>query len=192
MAVQVFFHPVLLSLSCVLVYHASDSAPSFLFWKFIIDELARLRPRVSFFYSVLSSLSCVLAYSASDSAPIFFFALPKKKTVAGGQKKKGALYGLSKGSIQPGLLAAAHACRASSKGLCAPPDAQPLTLAVCAAWQRHCRFHSVRLNGEKAENLLKRPAMLRRTIRDSAMPHLPNPTAQTSAAFVRWKGDAAA
>ena len=79
----------------------------------------------------------MLTYSASDSAPIFFFALPKKKTVAGGQKKKGALYGLSKVSIQPGLLAAAHACRASSKGLCAPPDAQPLTLAACAAWQSH-------------------------------------------------------
>ena len=119
---------------------------------------------------VLLSPSCVPVYSASDSAPIFFFALPKKKTVAGGQKKKGALYGLSKGSIQPGLLAAAHACRASSKGLCTPPDAQPLTLAVCAAWRCHYRFHSVRLNGEKAENLLQRPALLRRTARDSAMP----------------------
>ena len=145
-----------------------------------------------FFYSVLSSLSCVLAYSASDSAPIFFFALPKKKTVAGSQKKKGALYGLDKDTIHPGFQQTAGTYRASSKGLCAPPDAQPLTLAVCAAWRSHCRFHSVRLNGEKAENLLKRPALLCRTTRDSAMPHLPNPTAQTSAAFVRWKGDAAA
>ena len=148
--------------------------------------------RVSCFYSVLLSLSCVLAFSASDSAPIFFFALPKKKTVAGGQKKKGALYGLDKGTVQPGFRVTAGPYRASSKGLCALPDAQPLTLAVCAAWRCHCRFHSVRLNGEKAENLLKRPALLRRTTRDSAMPHLPNPTAQTSAAFVRWKGDAAA
>ena len=46
---------------------------------------------------VLLSLSCALAYSANDSAPIFFFALPKKKTVAGGQKKKGALMDSPKG-----------------------------------------------------------------------------------------------
>ena len=121
-------------------------------------------------HPVPSSLSCVLVCNASDSAPIFFFVLPKKKTVAGGQKKKGALCRLSKGSILLGLRATAGAYRASSKGLCASPDAQPLTLAVCAAWQCHCRFHSVRLNGEKAENLLKRPALLRRTTRDSAMP----------------------
>ena len=119
---------------------------------------------------LLLSLSCVPAFSASDSAPIFFFVLPKKKTAAGGQKKKGALYGLDKGPIQPDFQQTAGAYRASSKGLCAPPDAQPLTLAVCAAWRCHCRFHSVRLNGEKAENLLKRPALLRRTTRDSAMP----------------------
>ena len=119
---------------------------------------------------LLSSLSCVLAYSAGDSAPIFFFALPKKKTVAGGQKKKGALYGLSKGTVQPCFQVTAGARRASSKGLCAPPDAQPLTLAVYAVWRCHCRVHSVRLNREEAENLLKRPALLRRTTRDSAMP----------------------
>ena len=142
--------------------------------------------------SVFLSLSCIPVYSASESAPIFFFALPKKKTVAGGQKKKGALYGLDKGTVQQIFQRTAGAYRASSEGLCAPPDAQPLTLAVCAAWWCHCRFHIVRLNGEKAENLLKRPALPRRTTRDSAMPHLPNPTAQTSAAFVRWKGDAAA
>ena len=160
-------------------------------WLFV--SLLRAGRRAGLYLNlVLSSLSCVLVYSASDSAPIFFFALPKKKTVAGGQKKKGALYGLDKGPIHPDFRVTAGAYRASSKGLCAFPDAQPLTLAVCAAWQRHCRVHSVRLNGEKAENLLNRPALLRRTTRDSAMPHLPNPTAQTSAAFVRWKGDAAA
>ena len=119
---------------------------------------------------VLSSLSCVLVYSASDSAPIFFFALPKKKTVAGGQKKKGALCRLDKGPIQPGFRVTAGAYRASPKGLCAFPDAQPLTLVVIIVWWCHCRVHSVRLNGEKAENLLKRPALLRRTARDSAMP----------------------
>ena len=54
-------------------------------------------------HPVLLSLSCVPAFSAGDSAPIFFFALPKKKTAAGGQKKKGALYGLDKGPIQPGF-----------------------------------------------------------------------------------------
>ena len=151
-----------------------------------------MRMRGSCFYPALLSLSCVLTYRASDSAPIFFFVLPKKKTVAGGQKKKGALCCLSKGTVQPCFQVTAGARRASSEGLCAPPDAQPLTLAVCAAWRCHCRVHSVRLNGEKAENLLNRPALLRRTTRDSAMPHLPNPTAQTSAAFVRWKGDAAA
>ena len=112
----------------------------------------------------------MLVYHASDSAPIFFFALPKKKTVAGGQKKKGALYGLDKGPIHPDFRVTAGAYGASSKGLFAPPDAQPLTLAVCAARWCHCRFHSVRLNGEKAENLLKRPAFPRRTTRDSAMP----------------------
>ena len=144
------------------------------------------------FKSDSSLLSCVPVFRADNSAPIFFFALPKKKTVAGGQKKKGALYELSKGTIQPGFLQTAGAYGASSKGLCAPPDAQPLTLAVCAAWRCHCRFHSVRRDGEKAENLLNRPALPRRTTRDSAMPHLPNPTVQTSAAFVRWKGDAAA
>ena len=68
---------------------------------------------------------------------------------------------------------------ASSKGLCAFPDAQPLTLAVCAAWRCHFRAHSVRLNGEKAENLLKRPALPRRTTRDSAMsPGLPGSAAE--------------
>ena len=106
------------------------------------------------FHSGLASLSCLLICSASDSAPIFFFALPKKKTVAGGQKKKGALYGLDKGSIQQHFQRTAGAYRASSEGLCALPDARPLTLAVCAAWRCHCRVHSVRLNGEKAENLL--------------------------------------
>ena len=98
--------------------------------------------RVSCFYSVLLSLSCVLVYSASDSAPIFFFALPKKKMVAGGQKKKGALYGQDKDTIQPGFQVTAGAYRASSEGLCAFPDAQPLTLAVCAAWQSHWRSAS--------------------------------------------------
>ena len=127
-------------------------------------------PRSSCLCPVLLSLFCVQTYSASESAPIFFFALPKKKTVAGGQKKKGALYGLDKGTVQPGFLRTAGAYRASSKGLCAFPDAQPLTLAVCAARWCHCRFHSVRLNGEKAENLLKRPALPHRTTSDSAMP----------------------
>ena len=126
--------------------------------------------RGSCFYPALLSLSCVLTYRASDSAPIFFFVLPKKKTVAGGQKKKGALYGLDKGAIHPGFRQTAGAYRASSKGLCAPPDAQPLTLAVCAVWQCHCRVHSVRLNREEVENLLNRPALLRRTTRDSATP----------------------
>ena len=151
-------------------------------------------PAARFFclHPVLLSLSCVPAFSAGDTAPIFFFVLPKKKTVAGGQKKKGALYCRDKSPIQPGFQQTIGAYRASSKGLCASPDAQPLTLAVIIVWWCHCRFHSVRLNGEKAENLLNRPALPRRTTRDSAMPHLPNPTAQTSAAFVRWKGDAAA
>ena len=129
--------------------------------------------------SVLLSLSRILVDHASESAPIFFFALPKKKTAAGGQKKKGALYRLDKGTVQPGFRVTAGAYRASSKGLYAPPDAQPLTLAVCAAWRGHCRFHSVRLNGEKAENLLKRPALPRRTTRDSAMsPGLPGSAAE--------------
>ena len=88
-------------------------------------------------HPVLLSLSCVLVSQASDSAPIFFFALPKKKTVAGGQKKKGALYGLDKGTVQPDFRVTAGAYRALSKGLFASPDAQPLTLAVCAAWQNH-------------------------------------------------------
>ena len=91
---------------------------------------------------ILLSLSCILIFSASESAPIFFFALPKKKTVAGGQKKKGALYGLDKGTIQPGFLQTAGAYRASLEGLCAFPDAQPLTLAVCATWQSHWRSTS--------------------------------------------------
>ena len=131
-------------------------------------------PRSSCLCPVLLSLFCVQTYSASESAPIFFFALPKKKMVAGGQKKKGALYCRDKSPIQPGFQQTTGAYRASSKGLCASPDAQPLTLAVCAARWCHCRFHSVRLNGEKAENLLKRPALPRRTTRDSARsPGLP-------------------
>ena len=101
-------------------------------------------PRSSCLCPVLLSLFCVQTYSASESAPIFFFALPKKKTVAGGQKKKGALYGFSKGSIQQIFQRTAGAYRASSKGLCAFPDAQPLTPVVCTAWRCHCRFHSVR------------------------------------------------
>ena len=137
-------------------------------------------PAAHFFFNpVLLSLSCVQTFSANDTAPIFFFVLPKKKTAAGGQKKKGALCCLSKGTVQPCFQVTAGARRASSEGLCAPPDAQPLTLAVCAAWQSHCRFHSVRLNGEKAENLLKRPAPPRRTTRDSAMsPGLPGSAAE--------------
>ena len=78
----------------------------------------------------LLSLSCVLVYHASDSAPIFFFALPKKKTVAGGQKKKGALYGLDKDTIHPDFRVTAGAYRASSKGLCAFPDARRRKLCI--------------------------------------------------------------
>ena len=160
-------------------------------------------PAARFFclHPVLLSLSCVLVSQASDSAPSFFFVLPKKETVARRRKLCIARFhgGVKTDSRRcvsfPPHKRCAGLCGgfwASSKGLCAFPDAQPLTLAVCAAWRCHCRFHSVRLNREEAENLLKRPALPRRTTRDSAMPHLPNPTAQTSAAFVRWKGDAAA
>ena len=59
------------------------------------------------------------------------------------------------------------------KVFCAPADAQPLTLAIIIVWRCHCRFHSVRLNGEKAEKLLKRPVMPRRTNSDSSKLHKP-------------------
>ena len=109
-------------------------------------------------YSVLLSLSCVLIFSASDSAPIFFFVLPKKKTVARRRKLCIARFhaGVKTYSRRcvsfPPHKRCAGLCGgfwASSEGLCAPPDAQPLTLAVCAAWRCHWRFHIVRLNGER-------------------------------------------
>ena len=155
------------------------NAAGFFLTVIITEKIVRLQMRGSYLSPVLSSLSCVLVYSASDSAPIFFFVLPKKKTVARRRKLCIARFhaGVKTYSRRcvsfPPHKRCAGLCggfRASSKGLCAPPDAQPLTLAVYAVWRCHCRVHSVRLNREEAENLLKRPALLRRTARDSAMP----------------------
>ena len=100
----------------------------------------------------------MLAYSASDSAPIFFFALPKKKTVARRRKLCIARFhgGVKTDSRRcvsfPPHKRCAGLCGgfwASSKGLCAFPDAQPLTLAVVVAWQSHCLFDVMRQDVEE-------------------------------------------
>ena len=154
---------------------------------------SRRPPRGFFVFTRSFRLFPAYLFIMQAIRPPFSFSPCRKRKRSPAAKRKRALSIVgTKVPFNRGFGGTAGAYRASSKGLLAPPDAQPLTLAIIIVWRCHCRFHSVQLNGEKAENLLKRPALLCRTTRDSAMPHLPTPTAQTSAAFVRWKGDAAA
>ena len=101
---------------------------------------------------ILLSLSCVLVYRASDSAPIFFFILPKKKMAARRRKLCIARFhaGVKTYSRRcvsfPPHKRCAGLCGgfwASSEGLCAPPDAQPLIPAVPEAWQSLWPFDAV-------------------------------------------------
>ena len=127
---------------------------------------ARFLSLPRFFASLLRTcLSC------KRLGPHFLFRLAEKENGRRRPKEKGrSLWSGQRFHSTGFFLAAVSACRASSEGRCAFPDAQPLTLAVCAAWRRHCRFHSMQLNEENVENLLNRPALLRRTTRDSARP----------------------
>ena len=103
--------------------------------------------------------------------PPFSFSSCRKRKRSPTAKRKRALSvdwakGPFKRAFWPPHLPAGH----HLKVFCAPADAQPLTLAVCAAWWCHCRFHIMQLHREKVEKLLKRLALPRRTARDSAMP----------------------
>ena len=103
---------------------------------------------------VLTPFSCLSPacwLTVQAIRPHFLFRLAEKENGRRRPKEKGRSLWILQRVHSTDFQRTAGAYRASSKGLCAFPDARPLTLMVYTAWQNHCLFDVMRQDDSEVQ-----------------------------------------